>query len=272
MISRRFPDRIGFANSVAISGMGLGQLVIIAALASVLVGLGWRPVFFWLGAINLALVAFVLLAIRSDPPPEASGEATATGPGLSVREAMRTGRFWLLLAIYAICGFQDFFVSTHVVAFASDQGVETFLAGNLLAFMGLAGLVGVLGAGAWSDRSGPARATLACFVLRAVLFLLILITKDTAAVAVFALLFGLTFWVTAPLTVVFVSQAFGGRNLGAISGLITMVHHICGGLGAWLGAAGFDAHGDYDLSFMVMAICAAAAVILSVGLTRPRPA
>jgi predicted MFS family arabinose efflux permease len=151
------------------------------------------------------------------------------------------------------------------------------LAGNLLAFMGLAGLFGVIAAGAWSDRVGPIGATLVCFALRIVVFAVVLTDSGTLPVAVFAVLYGFTFWSTAPLTVVFVRHAFGPRNLGALSGLVTMVHQICGGLGAWMGAVNFDATGSYDGAFMVMGGCAAAAVLLTLGLARvphgsaPRP-
>ena len=55
MISREFPDKVGTANSVAISGMGLGQLAIISALTGVLIALGWESVFLWLGLNNLLL-------------------------------------------------------------------------------------------------------------------------------------------------------------------------------------------------------------------------
>ena len=81
--------------------------------------------------------------------------------------------------------------------------------------------------------------------------------------ASFALLYGVTFWVTAPLTVVFVRDAFGVRHLGALSGFVTMIHHICGGLGAWMGAAHFDADGDYDLTFAIMAVCSLAGILLT---------
>ena len=70
----------------------------------------------------------------------------------------------------------------------------------------------------------------------ALVFALILLNKDTVSVAVFAILFGFTFWITAPLAVIFVRNAFGARHVGALSGLITCIHHMCGGLGAWLGA------------------------------------
>ena len=96
-----------------------------------------------------------------------------------------------------------------------------------------------------------------------------LISKDVAAVTVFALAFGLTFWITAPLTVVFVRDAFGEKQLGALSGLITMIHHTCGGLGAYAGAVVFDAEASYDTSLAVMAVSAVVGGLLSLGL-RPR--
>jgi predicted MFS family arabinose efflux permease len=266
MVSRQFPGKIGIANSVAVSGMGFGQLVIIATLAAVLVGLGWRSVFAWLGAINLALVPFVFWAVRGKLTDPDGGASQPPPSGLSVREAFRMPHLWLLLAVYALCGFQDFFASTHVVAFALDQGVMPLLAGNLLAFMGLAGLIGVIASGTWSDRFSPVGATLACFVLRIVIFALVLVSKDTAAVTAFAVLYGFTYWITAPLAVVFVRNAFGTRNLGALSGLVTMVHQFCGGLGAWAGAAIFDADGSYDTSFMIMLGCSMVALLLSFGL------
>lgn len=271
MVTRRFPNRIGLANAAAISGMGLGQLVIISLLAAVLVSVGWRSVFGWLALINLALIPFVLWALKGEDRP-ANDPADATAPSArSVGEALRTRYFWHLLALYAVCGFQDFFVGTHVVAFALDSGVAPLLAGNLLAFMGLAGLFGVIAAGAWSDRVGPIGATLVCFALRVVVFALVLIDTGTLPVAVFAVVYGFTFWATAPLTVVFVRNAFGVRNLGALSGIVTMVHQVCGGIGAWVGAINFDAAGSYDGTFMVMGGGAVVAMLLTVGLALLRP-
>ena len=67
--------------------------------------------------------------------------------------------------------------------------------------------------------------------------------QSLLSITVFALVFGSTFLVTAPLTVVFVRESFGTKNLGALAGLITMVHQIFGGLGAYAGAAIYDATG-----------------------------
>lgn len=59
------------------------------------------------------------------------------------------------------------------------------------------------------------------------------------------------------------------RNLGGLTGLITMVHHICGGIGAYLGAAVFDATGGYDRAFAVMMASSIVALALALCLNRP---
>jgi predicted MFS family arabinose efflux permease len=194
--------------------------------------------------------------------------ARPAGTALSLGEAARTSRFWLLLAIYAICGLDDFFVTTHVVAFAQDRGLGILAAGNLLAFMGLTGLAGVIASGLTSDRIGPIWPTAAAFAARIVVFGWIAIDQSPISIAVFALVFGATFLVTAPLTVVFVRESFGTKNLGALTGLITMVHQVFGGVGAYAGAAIFDATGSYDAAFVLMLASAAIAFALTAMLTR----
>ena len=181
-------------------------------------------------------------------------------------DAVRTRRFWLLLALYAICGLQDFFVATHVVAFAQDRGVEALFAGNLLALMGLTGLMGLLATGLLSDRAGPAWTSAAAFAARVAVFGLIAVDQSTLSIAVFALVFGATFLVTAPMTVLFVRDHFGMKHLGALTGLITMVHQIFGGIGAWGGALIFDATGTYDAAFVLMLAASALALVLTLML------
>jgi predicted MFS family arabinose efflux permease len=270
MVTRSFPQRIGLANAMVMSGMSVGQLVVIAALAAVLVAIGWRSVFAWIGVAHLLPLPLLFLALSGTTKAE-TRHAQQPSRGLAVATTVRTRQFWLLLGVYAICGFDDFFVTTHLVAFAQDRGLPPFVAGNLLALMGLAALLGVIVAGAWSDRSGPAAPAAASFAIRIAVFALVMVDQSHASVTVFALVFGMTFLVTAPLIVPFVAESFGMRNLGALTGLITMVHHICGGLGAYLGAAVFDATGGYDRAFAVMMTSSIIALALTFCLHRPHP-
>ena len=261
MISRWFVRRRGIANSAAISGQAIGQLVIITVLASTLTSLGWRASFALLGAVYaVVVVPLVLATVRSSPQTQpgdqekhdSADRRTPAHPELSFDVVLRSRQLWLLVVVYGICGFQDFFMATHVVAFARDQGMGSVLAGNMLALMGLMGLIGVLSSGVLADAFGAGRPTALCFLMRTGIFALVLAFQDTAGVVAFALLYGFTFLITAPLTVVFVGNIFGSARLGTVSGLINMVHQISGGLGAFVGAFIFDRSGSYDGAFALM--------------------
>ena len=293
LLSRWYPHRMGMANSIAISGMGVGQLLVISVLAVQLTTLGWRGSFLALGIATLVCVLPLVLAAgrtappaptlgrsagsRASPAGAGAGAATATAAATAaaaareartLREALASKRLRLLLVIYAICGFQDFLVATHVVAFALDEGVDLLLAGNMLALMGLTGLAGVLLAGVLNDRYGPVLPTVLCFVLRIGVSALVIASREPAVIVAAALLYGVTFWMTAPLAVVFAREVAGLALLGTVSGLITMVHHATGGIGALAGASVFDTYGSYTNAFAAMLVLSVVAVVLSAFLAR----
>ena len=269
MVTRSVPRRAGLANAAVISGTSFGQLVMIAALAAALAGIGWRAVFVWLAAAHLLVLPLLARALPGARPPAA---ASAQGGALSLGAATRAPRFWLLVVMYAICGLDDFFVATHVVAFAQDRGVGALFAGNLLALMGLTALVGVLTAGAFSDRTGPALGAAIAFAARIAVFGLVALDQSPLSIAIFALVFGASFLVTAPLTVLFVRESFGTRHLGALTGLVTMVHQIFGGIGAYAGALVFDYRGSYDAAFIALLFASTIGFVLALLLRTPKSA
>ena len=132
--------------------------------------------------------------------------------------------------------------------------------------MGPAGVVGVLLTGLLNDRFGPVLPTVICFLLRTVLCAALLASREPAVIVGAALLFGVTFWVTAPLTVVFGRESAAMSLLGTVTGLITMVHHSAGGLGALVGATIFDAEGSYDSAVVLMFALSVIALALSLVL------
>jgi len=245
--------------------------VIVIALAAVLVSLDWRWSFTVLGIANLAVLApLVFLAVRDQPTERvvepnlvAARSITPPDSALSLGRTLTSPQLALMVAIYMICGFQDFFVATHIVAFAGDQGVGPVLAGNLLALMGLMGLIGVLASGLLADAFGAVRPTVICFLIRMFIFAFIIFDQSTASIFVFGLLYGLTFLITAPLTVVFVGNIFGTARLGTLAGSISMVHMIAGGAGAFVGAWIFDNRGSYDDMFRLLLILSVAAAVLT---------
>ena len=84
------------------------------------------------------------------------------------------------------------------------------------------------------------------------------------------LIYGFTFLMTAPLTVVFIRKIFGPLNMGTLMGGINMVHQVGGAVGAFAGGIIFDVTGSYQL-IMLMMIGFAAAGTVAVTLIRERP-
>src|SRR5947208_4244420 len=101
-VQRWFVRRRGFASGLAVSGIGVGTLVM-PPLASLLIAtLGWRGAYLALGAIVAAIGGGLALLLENDPrnrglgpdgdPPQPDAQ-TRRPPGASVSEAIRSRHF-----------------------------------------------------------------------------------------------------------------------------------------------------------------------------------
>jgi len=282
LVSKWFEKWRGLAISLALSGNSLGHFALVPLFTIFALRYGWRASYFYIGLIMLVVnITLVLLVIKGDPDDlgqrpfgcqgrgELHGEEAQISPienprDLSLREAMRTGSFWLFLIVMFICGTGDFFVTTHLIPFVTDYGISPTTAGNMLAWYGLMSLAGVMVAGPASDLIGNKIPIALTFLLRFLSFLLILKYQNLASFYVFALTFGFTHLITAPLTPTLIGKLYGFSHVGLISGFITTVHHSAGGFWAYMGGLIFDETGSYRLVFILSAIMALAAIFSSI--------
>ena len=124
----------------------------------------------------------------------------------------------------------------------------------MLAFLGLLSLGGILIAGPASDWIGNRWPIALTFVLRFMLYLLILRYPNEVNFYIFALLFGFTFLITAPLTATLMGKLYGLSHVGLLSGFVTTIHHLAGGFWAYLGGLVFDKTGSYRYIFIISAV------------------
>ncbi|MGD9188083.1 MAG: MFS transporter, partial [Desulfobacteraceae bacterium] len=207
-------------------------------------------------------------------PKPAPGSAspddhTSTGD-LNLGQAMKTPSFWFFAILMAVCGGGDYLVITHLVPMVTDAGISARTAGNMMAWFGLMGMAGLMITGPVSDRFGNKLPTVATFVLRLILFVLILFYKNTTTFYVFALMFGFTMFITAPITTTLLAKLYGLSSIGLISGVVTTIHHLGGGIWIWLGGAAFDRFGNYDAIFGLYAGSSAIAVICGILIKEER--
>ena len=94
-----FDDRRGLALGIAMTGVGLGAIIVPQIARALIERVGWRGAYVGQGALTLA-VAFpaVALTIREPDARVERGQARATldpRPGVTAREAARSAQFWL---------------------------------------------------------------------------------------------------------------------------------------------------------------------------------
>lgn len=293
IIGNWFEKRRGLAVSLAMAGNCFGQFILIPVFSDMIDTSGWRETSLWIALITFVVsIALAFGVIRGDPekfglrpyggrdrrlkstetagPLEQVPRAPAGPRDLTLGEAMRTRSLWMFTVAMFICGSADSLVTTHLVPMVTDYGILNSVAADMLAWLGLLSLAGILLAGPAADAIGNKLPIVITFALRVVLFAILLRFKGSAPFWVFSLGFGLTLLVTAPLTTTLVGALYGVTHIGFISGFINTVHMMGGGLWSYLGGVIFDETGDYDLAFVISAAMAALALVCTLFIREKR--
>lgn len=275
LMSKWFIKWRGFAVSLTLCGSALGQFVLVPVLTEFISHYDWRAAYLVIGVVMLVINTTLAFGIiRGDP--ETMGqvpfgyhdiEKTTASSGsdvlhdLTLSQALRTPSLWFFLIAMFICGGGDFLIYTHLIPWATDHGVSTTTAGHMLAWYGLMSLLGLLLVGPASDWIGNKAPISLTFLIRIVLFLLVLRLQTPTTLYIFALAFGFTHLMTAPLTPTLVGKLYGFSNVGVIAGLVTTVHHLAGGFWTYVGGVTFDQTGNYQLAFLISAVMALIAFV-----------
>lgn len=274
LMSKWFLKHRGLAISLALSGNCIGQFVLVPIFTDVVLKFGWRLSYLIIGVTLFIANTVLVLAVFKGTPAELGlkpfGTAdsfgtirdqesivpTLTSDDLGLWGAMQTSSFWLFLFVMFICGSGDFLMATHLIPLVTDYGISALEAGKMMAWFGLLGMGGLLIAGPVSDRFGNKIPIAGTFLIRFILFLLIIKYQTRLSFYIFALFFGFTFLITAPLTATLSGKLYGFTHIGILSGFITTVHHLGGGFWAYMGGVIFDRTGSYRVCFIMSAAMA----------------
>jgi MFS family permease len=228
-------------------------------------------IFASLGIICLG-VLLTYFAISAETPTP----VTITGPdpssGATMEEAISSGSYWILLlgsslcysVIFAIVQQFTLHLQSPLIGFSPTEAAWAYSA---LFFFSMAGksVFGFL-----SDRFAKRRVNLAsCLMMLAGALLMVKIGQ--ANIWFFCLLFGLGYGGITVTTRLVLAEIFGLRSLGKLLALVMSAETILGGGGNLLTGRLFDATGNYQAAFKVMAVCSIVSVILMAMLSLNPP-
>jgi MFS family permease len=283
-IPRWFSTKHGLAIGLTFSGMAIGGMMGPLLAQFLISSHGWRGGYVALGLVSLVLMPLVAQVLRHSPgrigaipygeSQSRQAELTAKAPraSMSLGQAMRTSRFWLLGSMLFCALFIHQTMMAHLPPHAIDIGIAPAAAAILVSVMGGASLVGRILAGFLSDRAG-ARFSVTIWLLVTTLALVwLLLAKDLWTLFLFAAIYGIVqggFLISHNLTI---GNLFGPRNLGAIFASVMVMGLLGASLGAPVAGSIYDNLGNYDAAFVITLVLGAVALILSFLLLRAKGA
>jgi len=275
-VQRWFVKRRGFASGIAVSGIGIGTLVMPPLVSFFIATLGWRNAYLGLGCLVAVLGVGMALLIENDPrdrglvadgDPLQSGAAPIQPPGFSVREAVTSRRFVGLYSACLIVSFGLFVPFVHLVPYALDHGVAQSLAVLLLAVIGVGSTGGRFLFGGLADRVGRQFALLIMFAGMALALVVWAFSTGFSALAAFAFTYGVFYGGFVALVPALVMDYFGGRNISSLIGIL----YTSVAFGTLIGpsAAGFAF--DLSHSYTLPIVASACANIIATGIMVAMP-
>ncbi len=253
-----FDRNRGVASGIALSGTGLGTLLMPLLARWLIDSEGWRVALIVIG-LGVAGFGFVVSNwIRR--PAELPTTSSLQRPLRSLRELIREPSFrWLYIA-----GFLSSLVLlvpvVHMTAHAVRAGVAPRDAAWLISILGFGSLAGRLILGHAADRLGRKRTLGVLHIALGMLFLIWTVKVGFVTMALFAFAYGICYGATIALRPAVVADHFAGPNLAAVTGL----HYTSSVLGPLVGPAAFGYSVDLWNSD-VIASCAAAVCLVAAG-------
>jgi MFS family permease len=270
-VQRWFIRQRGFASGIAVSGIGIGTLIMPLAAALFITWFGWRGAFATLGLFAFVLGGIAALFVYGAPErygmlPDGgtSNEAAKPSEGATLAEAVRSRTFWLLFVAIFLVAAAQFIPFAHLVVYAEDQGISRGMAVFIFGMVGIGSTAGRLLLGRFADQLGRRR-MLASLYLGVMLTLIWwLVATSTWQLIIFALVFGTCYGGLVAMTPAVIVDYFGSRNASGIIGVLYLALAMATLIGPRLAGDAFDLFQSYKLPISLSAVASllAAAIIM----------
>lgn len=281
-----FVRRRGLAMSIAFSGVGIGSIIVLPLMQSIIARSGWRTACIALGLAVLLIAAPLNVLLRRRPediglapdgdqalaPSGApSRQANVVDPAWvaidwTLARALRTARFWLIALAYFGALFAWYAVQVHQTKYLLEIGYSAADAAWALGAVSLVAIPGQIALGHLSDRAG-----------REIVWAI-----GCAGFAVcYLALIGLSVWPSPLLLAVMVAaqgmlgyglvavlgaipvEIFEGKHFGVIFGSVMLAALGGGAAGPWLTGELHDLTGSYQGGFLIaLGWCAVSALAI----------
>ncbi|WP_025693261.1 MFS transporter [Paenibacillus zanthoxyli] len=284
---RWFVKHRGLVVGILTASAATGQLLFLPLLAKISVGLGWRFSIYTTIAVLIVLIPIVAVWMKDHPynagaPPLGETEIVPPAPLygnlflaplLALKDAVKSGTFWLLAGTFFFCGFStNGLIGTHLIPACGDFGIPVVTAAGLLALMGMFDMVGTTLSGWLSDRFDSRWLLFWYYGLRglSLIFLPYALNGGYTLLLVFAVFYGLDWIATVPPTVKITADHFGREKAGMVFGWILVAHQLGASAAAYGAGVMRQWLGSYTVPFMTAGFLCLFASLLAIRVINMR--
>ena len=192
----------------------------------------------------------------------------------TLRQAMRTLAFWVLIAATAVHSMAMPAINIHAIPFLTDRGIDPLVAAGILAMMIFVSIPFRLVGGFLADRVRKDHLRfiiMGAYFMQALGFAAFLLNQSTAMIYVWFILYGIGHGVSlTPLTAMR-ARYFGRKAFGSIQGISTAITTPVGMAAPIYAGWVYDTTGSYITAFTLIAVLLAIATVLACFILPPQP-
>jgi len=252
-----FDTHRSLAVSLVSAGMGMAPITMSPFAAWLISHYDWRTSFQIIAVFVAAMMIPVALLVRRPPGLEAAEGAAAgaepapgTAPEMSVRDALRSPQFLVLLATNFFCCATHSGPIIHTVSYALTCGIPMMAAVSIYSVEGLAGLFGRIVFGVMGDRFGAKRVLVAGLLAQAFGALAYFFVRELSGFYAVAAVFGFIYAGVMPLYPVLARENFPLKMMGTVIGGTAMAGGLGMATGPVAGGLIYDTFATYSWLYL----------------------
>jgi MFS family permease len=272
-VARWFVKRRSVMTAIAAAGGGIGGLIAPPVVNWLISIYGWRNTYVMIGVMVLLVVIFAAQFLKRDPTQKSQlpygenkgqeHELNLNSKGLSLKESVYTKQFWMTVPMLFCIGLCGTTITVHIVPYATDLGISSSAAANILAAKSGAIIIGGIMLGSVADKIGDRHAYIICFIMMSAALFLLLISRGIWMVYISAIIMGFATGGGNSLESPLIAELFGIKSHGLILGVCSSCFLIGSAVGPFMAGYIYDIRGNYQLAFLVCATISVVGLILA---------
>ena len=277
-----FEKRKGWALGLALTGTGIGAMIIPPLVQALIQSAGWRSAYLALGLINLVIVLPLLAKFVFNTPADKNTWIDGIPPtagaqekpqlhmhtGFTFAQCLRQGVFWKIVVGIFFISFAQAGPFLQLVPILRDVGLEQFAAAGTASLLGVALIGSRLLCGYLMDRLFAPFVAGAFLVSPVFGFVAFALDPSIWTGVLVTVTLGLAYGAEFDIMGFFCSQYFGRPSFGKTYGIVYAMYALAAGIAAPIAGWSYDHYGSYVVMFVVGALVNLLAVLLIVTLGR----